>query len=123
MLGAAMLAFKAYAIRIPLDVSIVHAHMAFVGWLVNLVIGVALWFLPVNRERFADNRGRYPALKVRITFVLLNAGLLLRIVAEPLFDARGASPLLAMLLVLSGIMQLAAIVSFVSIVWYRVRQA
>jgi hypothetical protein len=120
-LGALMLGAKALGMAIPPGGAVVHSHMGFVGWLVNLVIGIALWFLPVNRARFKDNRGRYPIAWVRAVFVLLNGGLLLRILAEPLFDSAFYPPVTAAALLISAGMQLLAIITFIVIAWSRVR--
>lgn len=121
-LGAAMLAAKALGMPFPPGGAVVHAHMGFVGWLVNLVIGIALWFLPANRAHFKETRGRYPVGWVRVVFVLLNGGLLLRILAEPLFDRAYHPGLTASALLISAAMQLLAIITFVVIAWLRVRE-
>ncbi len=120
--GAVLLALKALGLSLHYDLSIVHAHMGFVGWLVNLVMGVALWFLPVNREKFPENRGRYPAVTVRFIFAMLNIGLVLRIAFEPLVDKAGPTPFYSAMLLASAVLQLAAIVLFAAIAWLRVRQ-
>ncbi|HEV2262117.1 MAG TPA: hypothetical protein VGR69_07530 [Candidatus Rubrimentiphilum sp.] len=120
-LGAAMLIAKALGAPLGAEFSVVHAHMAFVGWLVNLVMGIALWFLPVNRERFPQNRGRYPVDAVRWIFLFLNVGLLLRITFEPLADTEHAA-ILSGILIISAALQLAAVLLFVTIAWSRVRQ-
>lgn len=120
-LGASMLASKALALSLPYDFSAVHAHMGFVGWLVNLVMGIALWFLPANREKFPANRGRYPAPTVRWIYAMLNVGLILRVVFEPALDKSGPTTLLSGIILISVILQLAAIVIFATIAWARVR--
>src|SRR5579884_895217 len=58
--GAAMASAEALGVAIPPMWPVEHAHLAFVGWLVNLVIGIAWWMLPLNRDRFPDTAGRYP---------------------------------------------------------------
>lgn len=120
-LGASMLAAKTLTISLPYDFSAVHAHMGFVGWLVNLVMGIALWFLPANREKFPANRGRYPAPTVRWIYAMLNVGLILRVVFEPALDKSGPTTLLSGIILVSVILQLAAIVLFATIAWARVR--
>lgn len=120
-LGAVLLILKALGQPVHYNFSNVHAHMGFVGWLVNLVMGIALWFLPVNRERFPENRGRYPEGTVRVIFAMLNGGLLLRVVFEPLAD-RGPAAIYSAMLVLSAVLQLGAVILFAAIAWARVRQ-
>lgn len=119
--GALMLSAKALGIAVPADAAIMHAHMGSTGWLVNLVMGIALWFLPVNRERFKNNRGRYPAAAAWAVFILLNAGLIVRLVAEPLFDRSAGTAMTAAALLLSALMQLGAVIVFIVIAWFRVR--
>ena len=121
VLGAWMLAAEALGAAVPPSWAIVHAHMAFVGWLVNLVFGIALWFLPVNRERFPNNRGRYPVTAVRAVYAMLNLGLALRLIFEPVLQRSGPSPLSSGALIASAVLQLAAAGLFAAIAWQRVR--
>jgi hypothetical protein len=121
-LGAILLILKALGLPPHINFSNVHAHMGFVGWLVNLVMGIALWFLPVNREKFPENRGRYPAMTVRVIFTMLNLGLVLRVIFEPLADKEGPALLYSATLVTSALLQLAAVIVFAAIAWVRVRQ-
>ncbi len=95
-----------------------HAHLAFVGWFVNLVIGIALWMLPLARERFPETAGRYPRHAPFIVYALLNGGLVLRIIAEPFLSV---GTLLRAALCISAVTQLLAILLFSAIAWQRVR--
>lgn len=125
VLGAAMLVAQSLGVQIPFVVEVEHGHLGFVGWLVNVVMGVALWMFPLDRERFPDTQGRYPAAAPLWCFCLLNCGLVVRVVVEPwlqLSDASGAMRIAgSALLAASGIAQLAAVVIFVAIVWSRTR--
>ncbi len=58
----------------------VFYHLLMVGWTTQLICGVALWmFPPFSREQpRGDERLGWA------TYALLNSGLLLRVVAEPL---------------------------------------
>lgn len=98
--------------------SIEHAHLAFVGWLVNVVIGIALWMLPLARERYPQTAGRYPVHAPIAIWALLNGGLAVRIVAEPLLSA---GPLARGALMVSAIAQVTAIALFAYVAWQRVR--
>jgi len=120
-LGAWMLVEEALGATIPPSWAVEHAHMAFVGWLVNLVFGIALWFLPVNRERFPANRGRYPVAAVRAVFAMLNLGLVLRLIFEPILQRTGPSSVSSGALLASAALQLAAVALFATIAWQRVR--
>lgn len=95
-----------------------HGHILFVGWFVQFVIGIAYWLLP--RKRLPELPVGYAERPAFIGLALLNAGLLCRVVGEPLWRARGTSDGINALLVLSAIFQVAAIVIFVSQIWPRV---
>src|SRR5579864_7631190 len=82
--GAVLLALEAVGRPAPLIFGIEHGHLGFVGWLVNTVIGIALWLLPLNRTAFSETQGRYPEVPARLSFFLLNVGLPLRIIVEPI---------------------------------------
>ena len=62
-----------------------HAHLLLVGFLLLLVMGVAFWMFPRVRGQRPGRGGGW------VAFALLNAGLLLRVVAEPLVDAGGGT--------------------------------
>src|SRR4029450_6492040 len=59
----------------------VFYHLLMVGWVTQLIFGVALWmFPPLSRERpRGDERLGW------FTYAALNVGLLLRAIGEPLF--------------------------------------
>ena len=95
-----------------------HAHLAFVGWLVNTVIGFALWLLPLNRRRYAATQGRYLPWMPWAIYAGLNGGLIMRIVSEPLV-AQSAAARVA--LIASAILQVAAIAVFGILAWSRTR--
>ena len=120
-LGGALLLLEAAGRPLPYIIGVEHAHLGEVGWLVNIVIGIALWMLPLNRARFPATNGRYPSAAVYACFALLNGGLLLRLIAEPWFQLGGRPPLAASALAIAAIAQPAAIALFVLIAWQRVR--
>lgn len=117
--GAVLLCLEALGKPAPFVASIEHGHMGFVGWLVNTVAGVALWLLPLNRNAFPQTQGRYPEGAARAAFVMLNVGLPLRLIVEPLHGLH-PSAVTASLLAASAILQLAAIAVIGWIVWKRV---
>jgi hypothetical protein len=119
-LGGVLLMLEALGRSVPYVVAAEHAHLGEVGWLVNIVIGIALWMRPLNRERFPATQGRYPTAVVYACFVLLNSGLGLRLIAEPWYQLGGNAPVAA-LLALAAISQPAAAALFVFVVWQRVR--
>jgi hypothetical protein len=120
-LGGVLLMFEAFGRSVPYVFSVEHAHVGEVGWLVNIVIGIALWMLPLNRERFPTAQGRYPTVVVYTSFVLLNSVLVLRLIGEPWYQLSGSPPAAATLLAQAAISQPAAIALFVFVAWQRVR--
>ena len=88
-------------------------HLFAVGWLTQLIFGIALWMLP----SFTRERPRRSDRLNWAVFVTLNAGLLLRAIAEPLtgLSGRGAA------LIVSALLQWLAALGFVINVWARVR--
>lgn len=91
-------------------------HLIVVGWLTQLIFGVALWMFP-PRSR---TQPRGPEAANWACYGLLNGGLLLRLVAEPL-NAYHSHPTLGWILVTAALLQLAAVWIFVALVWIRVR--
>ena len=106
---------------VPAIVEVEHGHAGFVGFLVNIVIGIALWMLPLNRERFPRTQGRYPLLAPALCFWLLNGGLLVRLVAEPLYVLAFPTMWLALMLDVAAFAQVVAILLFAAIAWRRIR--
>ena len=78
-----------------------------------------MWFLPVNRKAFPGSQGRYPESTARASYYLLNAGLLLRLFAEPAHVAH-ASSATSIALIAAAVFQLGGIAAAASIVWQRV---
>ena len=94
----------------------VYWHMLLVGWLMQLIFGVAYWMFPP----FAKSRPqRSPAL-AWFTYAALNGGLLLRVVVEPWHGVRPHAGL-GWLLALSAMLQAAAGWTFVITIWSRIR--
>jgi hypothetical protein len=120
-LGGILLLLEALGLPVPYVLTIEHAHLGAEGWLVNTVIGIALWMLPLNRERFPATQGRYPPNRTYACFFLLNGGLALRLLAEPWYQLDGRPALAAAFLAVAAIVQPASIVLFVTIAWQRVR--
>ncbi len=93
-------------------------HLFLVGWLTQLIFGIALWMLPT----YAHGRPRGDEHINWAVYVLLNIGLLLRALAEPLRVAQiGEAALWGGTLVASAILQWLAALGFVINAWPRVR--
>ncbi|MCC6904428.1 MAG: hypothetical protein IT326_01200 [Anaerolineae bacterium] len=94
----------------------VYFHLLMVGWVTHLIIGVAYWMFPRHsRER---PRGRDSLFFA--AFGLLNTGLMLRAIGEPL-QAAGITTG-GPLLVASALLQLAGGWAAVAALWPRVRE-
>jgi hypothetical protein len=90
-------------------------HLLTVGWLLQLMTGVAFWMFP----RHPTRPPRGDARLGWIAMVLLNLGLLLRLIGEPWRLGFGgpAWPLMA-----SALLQLGALGLIVVLLWPRVRE-
>src|SRR3954454_476837 len=73
-LPPAVAAYPALAVFGP-----THLHLLVVGWLTEVIFGVAYWMFP----RYSPDRPRGNDRLGWAAFVLLNTGLLLRVAAEP----------------------------------------
>ena len=92
-----------------------YLHLLVVGWLTQLIFGVAFWLFP----RYSAEHPRGSERLGWASFVLLNAGLLLRIAGEPraLMGEDAAT-----LLTASAVAQLLAGWAFVANTWPRIRE-
>jgi hypothetical protein len=94
-----------------------YVHMLVVGWVTQMIFGVAYWMFPkYSRETPRGDDGIAIA-----TFVLLNAGLLLRVVVEPLRSWR-PDVLPGWLLAVAGLAQALAALGFALNTWPRVKE-
>lgn len=98
-------------------VSPTYLHMLVVGWLTQLIFGVMYWMFPIISK---DNLRGDPRLAWAV-FVLLNVGLLIRVVCEP-WRAMQANDLTGVGLLLSAILQTVAGYLLVIVCWPRVRE-
>ena len=92
-----------------------YLHILVVGWLTQLIFGIAFWLFP----RYSANRPRGSESLAQVSFVLLNLGLLLRIVGEPWLALGGNT---GSLLLGSAVAQLLGGWLFVANTWPRVKE-
>ena len=90
-------------------------HMLVVGWLTQLIFGVAYWMFP-RRSTEVARGGEWLGW---LGYIGLNAGLLGRIAAEPLAPLYGVA---RWALVGSAVAQLFAALALIALVWGRVRE-
>jgi hypothetical protein len=96
---------------------VLHAHLLLVGFLLMLVFGVAFWMFP-------KVAGARPGREVGwVAFALLNGGLLLRLLAEPMTRGRYDSAAWDVLLGIAAVLPALAGVAFAVAIWPRVRAA
>ena len=127
------------------EVAVSQFHLLAIGWLTQAIFGVAYWLFPLRPPRVPGGgtppvhpiqgpgparpaRSAEPIRQVRgpeaplaVAYGLLNVGLLVRAVGEPLFDA-GRLAGGGWLLAASGVFQFAAAALFVWQIWPRVRE-
>ena len=94
----------------------VYFHMLTFGWLTQLIFGVALWMFP----KYSPAQPRGHEWLGWLTFTLLNTGLILRVIFEPL-NGTAPTSLSRGMLVAAALLQWLAGVAFVANTWKRVR--
>jgi heme/copper-type cytochrome/quinol oxidase subunit 1 len=96
-----------------------HTHLLLVGFVMTMILGVALWLFP--RPDKSDRRYR-PAL-VAAAYWLLTLGTLVRSASELWHDSAGNAVLawLPWLIVAGSVAQISALIVFFYTMWSRVR--
>ena len=95
----------------------VYFHLLMVGWVSQLIFGVVFWMFP----KYTQERPRGSERFGWATFWLLNAGLVLRAVGEPVVALRPGSSA-GWLVAASAILQMLAGWAFVANTWGRVKE-
>ncbi len=87
----------------------IHIELLFLGWIVQMVFGVAFWILPRywEKPRCGNVTGAY------LAFVLLNTGIWLVVIAN-------IWPLPSSIVLVGRLMELSAIIAFVASVRPRI---
>ncbi|KAA3644208.1 MAG: hypothetical protein DWQ07_19055 [Chloroflexi bacterium] len=98
-------------------VSPVFFHFFLVGWVTQIIFGVAYWMLPKYTR---ENPRRNETLAWAV-FWMLNLGLVLRGILEPIISS-GSSAIIGWLLVLSAFLQWLGGMGFVFNTWGRVKE-
>lgn len=95
----------------------VYIHLFVLGWITQLIFGVVFWMFPkysAEKPRQSESLGWW-------TYALLNAGLLLRVITEPVHSTQ-PNTLSGWLLVISASIQFLAGLAFVVNSWGRVKE-
>ena len=95
----------------------VYFHLFMVGWVTQLIIGVAYWMFP----KFSREQPRGRDRLALAAYWLLNIGLVLRALAEPA-QAVQPLPVWGVLIVVAAIMQWLGGLAFVVNTWPRVKE-
>ena len=99
----------------PYEIS-AHTHAVFVGFVMELILGVALWLFP----RPAKEDPRYRPERITVAYWLLTVATAARIAGE-LARPSVSSLALRVGVALSGIAQAVALLLFFATMWSRVR--
>jgi heme/copper-type cytochrome/quinol oxidase subunit 1 len=99
----------------PYEIS-AHTHVILVGFVMTMILGVALWLFP----RPAKDDVRYRPGMAYGAYWLLTAGTAVRAIAE-LARRGGPGSWIAWLIVASGLAQIAALGLFFYTMWSRIR--
>ena len=114
--GLLLAAQSTLGLTVPDEFFSVYVHLLVFGWLTQLVFGVVFWMFP----KYSAERPRGSETLGWLTYALLNSGLILRAIAEPV-QAMTPGLLTGWALVVSAALQLAAGVTFVLNSWKRIR--
>ncbi len=119
LLGLTMLAQRELAGTWPPPYVIAaHKHVIFVGFVLFMILGVALWIFPRARE----DDPRFRPRRIDLVYGLLLAGTLARFAGELLRGYAGLDAL-RWLILAGGLAQAAAVLLYVWTIWYRIRPA
>lgn len=95
----------------------VYLHLLMVGWVTQLIFGVVYWMFP----KYSREHPRGSERLGWAIFWLLNAGLILRVIGEPL-AVLVPGELAGWLLAASALLQFTAGWAFVANTWGRVKE-
>lgn len=112
LVGVALVAFP----QVP-GLTPVYFHLFMVGWVTQFIMGVAFWMFP----KFTRERPRGSPALGWVVYGLLNLGLLLRAVGEPLTAGAGGERW-GWLLVASALLQWLAGMGFIGNTWLRIKE-
>jgi cbb3-type cytochrome oxidase subunit 1 len=95
----------------------VYLHLLMVGWITQLIIGVAYWMFPKQSKEHPRGSEKLGWM----IFITLNAGLLLRTIGEPLLTLQSQVNV-GGLLAVAALLQLVAGWAFIANTWTRVKE-
>lgn len=92
----------------------VHVHLALMGGVIQMIMGVALWMFPLTTPM--EERLHFRLLPAWTAFGLFNVGLLGRFFVEYRYRLEGGD-LYGGLTFFTGVLQIAALVVFIAHLW------
>ncbi len=99
--------------RVAAAFHLLALHLFTVGWLLQLIAGVAHWMFP----RHPTRPPRGPQWPGWVAYILLNSGLALRALGEPWLALGGPGwPL-----TLAAVLQFGGVVALASLLWPRIQ--
>jgi hypothetical protein len=93
-----------------------HTHILLVGFVIMMIMGVALWFFP----RAEKEDKRYNPTLIWITYLLISSGTLLRFVFE-ILNSYTQGQIIDIIITISGTFQVLGIILFFYSMWGRIR--
>tara|TARA_R100001015_G_C4615280_1_gene171250 strand:+ start:1202 stop:1645 length:444 start_codon:yes stop_codon:yes gene_type:complete len=90
-------------------------HMLMLGWITQIIFGVSLWMFPgrIKEESFQNQKWSW------LTYILLNSGLILRLISESMI-LQSEAYFWKVLLTISAVLQFVAVICYVIEIWPRV---
>jgi hypothetical protein len=118
ILGALLAARAAFDLPAELAaLSPVFFHLFMVGWVTQLIFGMLFWMLP----KYSREKPRGHEQLVWAAYILINVGLILRVIGEPLVAVRSDLGI-GWILALSAVLQLLGGWAFILNAWPRVKE-
>lgn len=94
-----------------------YFHLFLVGWVTQMIFGVIYWMFPIITRK--NPRGNEKL--AWSSYFLLNAGLLLRVIVEPLVTVQPQAGF-GWFLAVSALLQWLAVVFFAVLTWPRIKE-
>lgn len=95
----------------------VYWHMLVVGWITQVIIGVSIWMFPRKKR---DRKKKQSNITVA-SFMLLNAGLVIRFLSEPFFPIAQGHSLITGFVIVSSLLQVLGILFYIAEIWPRLQ--
>lgn len=94
-----------------------YVHLLVMGWLTQLIFGVAFWLFP----RFSRERPYGVTWPMSAAYAMLNGGLIIRLLAEPGLLPFGRTAV-SWIMAASALLQWVAVVLMAAYTWRRVKR-